>query len=239
MKKIFLILIAAASIITAQDKDPYKILDGVKEKFGQIKDYSVDASIKVDVNFLRVPETHATIYFKQPDKVRLKSEGFALLPKEGLNFSPTKLLNDDYNALYIKSEELNGHIVDVVKVIPNNDSLDVILSSLWIDSKKNIVRKIETTTKRSGTLTIELEYENNSKWGLPSQVTFSFNVSDLQIPATLSGEFNDQDESQPKKKKKKNEPMTGTVTVQYENYKVNLGIEESIFDDDKKEKTKN
>ncbi len=229
MKKIFLSLIIISAAIIAQDKDPYKILNEVKTRFEKIEDYKVEATIIVDVNFLRVPETYATIYFKKPDKVTLKSDGFALLPKEGLNFSPAKLLNDDYSALYTKSEELDGSMVDVIKVIPNSDSVDVILSTLWIDEKEHVVKRIETTTKRSGTITIELQYEKVLKWGLPSQVKFSFNVSNLQIPATLSGEFED---NKPKKKKN-NEPITGTVTVNYSNYIVNKGVDDSIFEKDK------
>ena len=118
---IYILLFAALSIHTkAQQKDPYAILEDVKSKFGLIEDYTVDALIKVDVNFLRVPETQATIYFKQPDKVRMMSDGFALLPKEGINFSPLRLLKNDFSAIFVKSDSgcarIRHHIIRIIKL---------------------------------------------------------------------------------------------------------------------------
>ena len=76
----------------AQSKDPDEILKNVITNFNKVNDYVVDVNIKVDVDFLKVPETKAKIYFKQPDKVHLEAEGFAMLPKNGMEFSPSSLL---------------------------------------------------------------------------------------------------------------------------------------------------
>ena len=95
MKILSIILFVLVGFTNAQVKDAEQILNEVKDKFNKIKDYEVDVSIFVDVDFLKVPESNAKIYFKQPDLVKLDSEGFALLPKEGVNFSPIKLLNQD------------------------------------------------------------------------------------------------------------------------------------------------
>ena len=84
MRRILLLLFMSVSIIFGQTKDPDAILNKVKENFNKIKDYQVDIHIKIDVSFLKVPDSNAKIYFKQPDKVKIKSDQFALLPKEGL-----------------------------------------------------------------------------------------------------------------------------------------------------------
>lgn len=230
MKKILIMLFLYMSLF-GQNKDPYKILDAVKEKFNNVKDYEVDATITVDVNFLRVPESKAKIYFKQPDKLKLDSEGFALLPKEGINFSPAKLLSGNYNAIFIKSDTLKNNNVDVVKVIPSSDSADVILTTLWIDSRMSVVRKMETTTKRNGTFEINLSYEKSNYKFLPSEVKLKFRVSEMQFPKTITGEFNEDEEAGAKKK---NEPMTGTVIVKYSNYKINQGLKDSLFEKKKR-----
>jgi outer membrane lipoprotein-sorting protein len=96
---IFLIISFEATISLAQKKDPDKILEDVKKAFNTVKDYVVDIEIKVDVNFLKVPNSKAKIYYKQPDKIHLESESFALLPKEGLDFSPFGLLKEKYTAI--------------------------------------------------------------------------------------------------------------------------------------------
>lgn len=227
MKKVIVLLFLSISL-SAQDRDAYKILESVKENFSQVKDYEVDATITVDVNFLRVPESKAKIYFKQPDKLKLDSQGFALLPKEGINFSPNKILSGNFSAIYIKSDTLNNNDVDVVKVIPTSDSSEVILTTLWIDSEMHTVRKMESTTKRNGTFEINLFYESSGYKYLPSKVRLTFNVRDIQIPKAISGDLNQDDRSG--RKKRKNEPMVGTVIVNYENYKINQGLEDSLFE---------
>jgi outer membrane lipoprotein-sorting protein len=218
------------TIAAAQTRDPEAILSEVKNVFGKIEDYEVDVKINIDINFLKVPESKAKIYFKQPDKVKLKSEGFALIPREGLNFSPAKLLNEDYTAIYSKLDSINGRLVDVIKVIPTSDSSDVVLTSLWVDSTEHVLRKIESTTKRSGTFTITLNYEDISNLHLPSEVAFSFNVSDMQLPKSLTGDFDEQ----PAPPKKNGKRMKGTVTVTYSNYKVNQGLPDSFFEEEEK-----
>lgn len=231
--KSFLVYLIMLVSISAQVQNADEILYEVKEKFNKIKDYEVDVKISVDVNFLKVPEAKAKIYFKQPDLVKLDSEGFALLPKEGVNFSPIKLLNENYTAIYIKEEILNNHKVDVVKVIPSNDSSGVVLSTLWIDAEGHYIRKVETTTKSNGTLKMDLNYLDDDKWGLPKEIIFSFNVSDVQLPAAFSGEIGGNQEE--KSRKKMGESMSGKVTLTYSDYRVNIGLQDSFFEETKKE----
>lgn len=227
MRRFFFILFTFYffTVLHGQAKDPNKILDELKDRFDKIKDYQVDAKIKVDVNFLKVPESKAQIYYKAPDKVKMDSEGFALLPKQGLNFSPAKLLKEDFSALYIRLEEMDGVITDVVKVIPNSDTSQVILSTLWIDSVEKFIRKIETTTKNSGTIQVEFYYTGTEKIGLPSQVKFQFKVDTPDLHTNSPG--NESHEHNPARKQKG--PMSGMVIIDYSNYKINQGISDSLF----------
>ena len=87
-KKILPLVLLFSILAFSQSKNPDSILDRVKEEFNKIDDYTVDVKIKVDVDFLKMPDREAKIFFKKPDKIHIESEGFAMLPKEGLNFSP-------------------------------------------------------------------------------------------------------------------------------------------------------
>lgn len=225
MKRILFVLAIAFSI-NAQNKDADVILEKVKDKFVKIEDYQATIEVSVDVNFLKVPKARAQIYFKQPDLVKLDSKGFALLPKEVVNFSPTKLFDGDYTAIFVKEDTLDNSNVNVVKVIPNNDSSGVVLTTLWVDDKGDFIRKIETTTKSRGTLLMHLNYSDQAKWGLPSSIIFSFNVSDVSLPNDFAGENSDESQSRNKNKK---EPISGKVTLTYSNYKVNQGLADSFF----------
>jgi len=233
MKKL-LILLLLTSACYAQKYKPEDILEKAKEKFNLVQDYEVNVNIKVDVNFLKVPDAQAKIYYKQPDKVKLKSEGFALLPKEGVNFSPYGFLKGDYTAVFDKEQEVDGNPCYLVKVIPLGDRGDLILTTLWIDKDKFIIRKIESTTKTNGTFTINLKYDNAFKYPLPSAMIFAFNVQKMQMPKELTGDMSAEQSTSKKEKQGRDDTTTGKVYVNYSHYIVNSGLPDSIFNEEKK-----
>lgn len=228
MKFILIYVLLIVTSIIEQSKNPNEIINEVISNFSKVKDYQVDVNIKVDIEFLKVPDSKAKIYFKQPDKVHLESEGFALLPKDGLDFSPSSLVKKNYTAIYEQDVMLDGINTSIVKVIPIGDQGNVILSTLWIDQSKKIIRKVESTTKTNGTFSINFFYDDNLKYPLPSKIIFSFNIDQMNIPNAFGDEPN---ADQPKKKKGRfNSTTKGQVIVTYSNYKVNKGIPDSIFD---------
>lgn len=228
MKFIIVLILFTLTSIIAQSKNPDEIINGVIVNFNKVKDYQVDVNIKVDVEFLKVPDSKAKIYFKQPDKVHLESEGFALLPKDGLDFSPSVLAKKNYTAIYEQDVILDGVNTSIVKIIPTGDQGNVILSTLWIDQKKQIIRKVESTTKTNGTFTINFSYDENLKYPLPAKIVFSFNLDQMNIPKVFN---DDPDSDQPKKKNKRlNSTTKGKVIISYSNYVINKGVSDSIFE---------
>lgn len=228
MKKVFLMIVFFIDLFP-QQRIADELINSVIKNFDRVKDYEVDVEIKVDVEFLKVPDSKAKIFFKQPDKIRLKSEGFALLPREGLDFSPSALTKKDYTAIYEQDVLYNGKITSIVKIIPVGEQSNIILSTLWIDPLDKVIRKVESTTKTNGTFTIELSYDNSFPFPLPEKMVFSFNVDKLNLPKTFSA-----DGLPPSKKKKLSDgPTKGFVVVSYSNYKVNKGLSDSVFQEEK------
>jgi hypothetical protein len=226
MKKIFLLLIGISFMVPGQTKNPDQILNEVKKNFEKIEDYSVDVTIKMDVSFLKVPDTKAKIYYKKPDKVNIESKQFALLPRRALDISPTSLLKGKYTAIFDKFETLNGVKTAVIKTIPLGESSEVVLSTFWIDITDYVVRKVEISTKVNGTFTINLNYNSQTKFKqLPSSIIFSFNVSKLNIPKRFSGQ-----EENDKADTTSNKSTIGKVFIDYSNYKVNQGLPDSLFE---------
>ncbi|MDH7604800.1 MAG: hypothetical protein QHH13_07875 [Melioribacter sp.] len=224
MRNIIIILLFVLSLNYGQQKDPLMILNAVKEKFELIRDYEVDAEIKFDITSVKMPESKIKIFFKQPNKFKIQSESFVMLPKHGLNFFPSLLIKDDFAALYVRSELLNNKKCDVVKIIPNSDTTDIILSTLWIDTNEKVIRKIETVTKKSGTIRIELTYDEKASIVLPSKVKFNF--GEINSRATNIPE---QQKENGNFKRKLRQPISGVVTIIYSNYKINKGLSDSIF----------
>jgi hypothetical protein len=226
MKKIILALIALTFVVPGQTKNPDQILNEVKKNFEKIEDYSVDVTIKMDVSFLKVPDTKAKIYYKKPDKVNIESKQFALLPRRALDISPTSLLKGKYTAIFDRFETLNGVKTAVIKTIPLGESSEVVLSTFWIDITDYVVRKVEISTKVNGTFTINLNYNSQTKFRqLPSSIIFSFNVSKLNIPKRFSGQ-----EENDKADTSSNRSTIGKVFIDYSNYKVNQGLPDSLFE---------
>ncbi|NWF89160.1 MAG: hypothetical protein HXY50_06810 [Ignavibacteriaceae bacterium] len=233
--KLLIFVLAISAPGYSITKNPDLILKKVVDAFNKIKDYEVNISIKVDVDFVKVPNTKAKIFFKQPDKMHFESETFAMLPREGFDYTPTNILKSKHTAFYERQDTIDKFETAVIKIIPLGEANDVILSTVWVDESKYFIRKIETTTKTKGTLLIELKYEHrNLDFPLPSMMIFSFNVDRMNIPRGFNGDLSNRE----KQKKKDDKPTTtGKVYVTYSNYKVNGGIPDSIFE--KKKKTKN
>jgi len=225
MKKLVFILVVFSICVAGQNKEPEKILNDVLNNFSKINDYKVDVEIKIDVSFLKVPNTKALIYFKQPDKAHIESRGFALLPKGALDISPTSLLKGKYTAFFDRIEDYEGVKAAVIKTIPLGESEDVILSTFWIDKEKKRIMKVEVSTKLNGTFNIELKYSKKIQYPqLPSSMVFSFDVSKLNISKRFTG-----GEGKDKEGGNNTGPILGKVFVNYSNYVVNKGIPDSVF----------
>jgi hypothetical protein len=230
MKKLLVsIILLLYAFIFPQSKDPDLILKRVVESFNKVKDYEVEVQVKVDVDFIKVPDTKAKIYFKQPDKINIESDGFAMLPKEGINFSPMSFLKKNYTALYQREDYLDGHPVSVIKVIPSSEQSDIVLTTLWVDQSHNIIKKVESTTKTNGTFTIDLKYDEDKKdFNLPSSMIFGFNIGKMNLSKAFTGQ------AETESHKNIGKTTSGKVYITYSNYKVNIGLSDKIFEKKKK-----
>jgi len=221
MMRLLILLFLGYISIFAQERDPNELLKTIQTEFNKIKDYTVDIEIDIDVNYVDAPNSKAKLYFKQPDKIKIETDGFAILPKQGIVFSPSELLSESYTAILVKSEPLDSFMVDVIKVVPLTDSSNIILSTLWVDPLYRVIRKIESVTKNMGTITIYLSYESDYPQ-LPSKAKFFFNMAKIGHAAM----FNNSKNNDSNKEKK---GISGTVIIKYSNYLINQGLDDSIF----------
>jgi outer membrane lipoprotein-sorting protein len=213
-----------------QSKDPDEILEGVKAAFKKIVDYEVDIRVKIDVDFLKVPDSEAKLYFKQPNKIHVESKKFALLPRQGLDFSPLGLLSVKYTALYEQEDTIRNIPTSVVKIIPLGNDGDIILSTFWVDQSRNLIIRVESTKKPTGTFTIDFTYEKyDDYYELPSKMEFTFTVDRMMFPRGMDGQSDDEDSND------KSDSKTGKVYITYANYKVNQGLPDELFETEKHE----
>lgn len=224
-----LIVLVFTSLTTAQSKNPDEIIKNLKTEFNKVKDYQVNVKIKVDATMIKVPEMKAEFYFKQPDKTFVKSTSFAMIPKQGVNFSPVSYLKGDYTAVFTRNDNIDGRELSVIKIIPNKEDNDILLTTMWVDQEKNVIRKIESTKKESGTFNLDFIYDENLNYPLPSIIIFSFNLNKVGLP--------ENPEDKPKKKRGRRDlsGMKGKVVLTYSDYKVNTNLPDSLFEKKKED----
>lgn len=196
-------------------EDPTLLALAVAEKMQKVEKYSADVLINIDVDFINIEARKARVFFEKPDKFEIKAKGIALLPKKGAEMEYLGLLNQEFLAINQKSEEIDGIQARVIKVIPNDPDQDIVLAQLWIDEENLRILKIQTYTKTSGSYKVFFGYADNP-FDLPSSIRVEFDVKDMSLPASMTGDLEDLS-----KKLDKKGITTGIVILEYSNYIVN------------------
>lgn len=221
---LFLFLLISASCFAQTDP----LIEKVSQKLALVNDYVAEGTMKTDVAFIKASLGKVKVYFKKPNLLKVKKDGgISLLPRGGVSLTINTLLNTkQYTAIPGGTQVLNGKTLTVIKLIPNDDNLDWVISTLWIDPLEALVYKTATTTKESGSYEIIMEYGAYAKYGLASKIVFSFNTKDYKLPNGITLEFGDED---PAAKQKAMKNKKGEIEITYNNYTINKGIPAEIF----------
>ena len=229
MKKISILLISIVFLQTTKaiaQGDP--LIEKVAQKLATVNDYVAEGIMKTDVSFIKASLGKVKVYFKKPNLLKVRKDGgISLLPKGGVSLTLNTLLNTkQYTAIQAGTQVLNGKSLRVIKLIPNDDRLDWVISTLWIDPVDALVYKTATTTKESGSYEISMEYGAYAQYGLASKIVFSFNTKDYKLPNGITLEFGD-DEPVSKQQLLKNKK--GSIEIRYIRYTINKGIPPHVF----------
>lgn len=226
--KILFSFLFAFLVTTSFAQAEEALLQKVKAKLEKVNDYEATGKLKLDVSFINAQESDVTIYFKKPNKFKVKKAGgISILPKGGVSVNTASLLPvGGYQTVAGGKAIVNGITTTVVKLIPTDESSDVVLSTLYIDEKDAVIRKAVVTTKESGTYDVQMSYGKYVAWGLADKVVFSFNTKDYKLPKGITFEY-DKGE---KKVEGKNKAEKGTVTITYTDYKINKGVSDKMFE---------
>lgn len=230
MQKLFILLITihySLSAVNAQDATA--LIMKVKAKLDQVNDYEADGKMKTNVAFIKAPIGKVKIFYKKPNKFRLKKDGgISLLPKGGVSVNMNSLVTtDQFMALEAGKAEVGGVKITVVKMLPTAENSDIVLTTMYIDEANLLIKKAVTTTKENGTYEIEMNYGKFASYGLPDKVIFSFNTKNYKLPKGLTLEFEDNEKPLTEEQKLKNKK--GRVEITYSSYAINKGIADAVF----------
>ena len=224
-----LLVLFFSGTATAFAQDAMALVSKVKAKLDKVKDYTASGKLKTDVSFIKIPDSDVQVFFKNPDKFKIKKkDGISVLPKGGVSINIGSLLvGENFAAVPAGKGTVGGVPVSIVKMLPLAEQSDVALSTLYIDEKNLLIRKAVTTTKQNGTYEMELNYGKYASWGLPDKVTFSFSTKDFKLPKGVAMEY---ETGAPKKNTSAtNGEQKGKVEITYASYTINKGVSDAVF----------
>ena len=242
MKKILQIFFIISSFaLCEENKNATEIINKTEQRFRMINDYQVNMVISINIPAFRMPKKKNTVFFKQPNQVQIKSKGFGLLPRTGMFTPPSEnfnnltdvTINHTADSLGYGSVMLRGNlIVDSLAIKMPNDyakltfkpTVDVVIdTSQWVITR--VVTKIDT---------IKIMEINNiydfvdGSYFLPIRSTVEYFVKDARISKWLKKDIGtiigNQQSIDPV-----SDMVRGEISVTYNKYKVNRGINDSIF----------
>lgn len=227
MKKILFILLSSVICqLSSRAQNADALIKKVKAKLDKVNDYVAEGKMKTDVAFIKAPAGRVKVYFKKPNRFKLKRDGgISILPKGGVSVNMSSVLSDNNYTAIPSGESIAGGIkVKVVKLLPSDENGDVVLTTLFIDEANLLIIKSNTTTRENGTFEMEMNYGKYAQYGLPDKVIFTFNTKDYKLPKGVTLEFDTEDAPKQTVKNKK-----GRVEISYNSYVINKGVSDAEF----------
>ncbi|HET6995080.1 MAG TPA: hypothetical protein VFI06_08875 [Chitinophagaceae bacterium] len=221
----FSILFFLFNLMNAKAQTVEEIVQKIRTKLEKINDYEAEGKMKTNVAFIKAPVATVKVYYKKPDKLLILNE-------TGISFIPKGSVNIKINNVFVNMRAYD--IIDagrddvglrILKLLPKDDTADIVLSTLYVDEKSMLVKRSKTTTKENGTYELEMSYSKYLAYGLPDRIVFSFNTKDYKLPKGITLDYDDGSEKNGDKLKNKR----GTVEIDYKNYIINKGIDSKIF----------
>jgi outer membrane lipoprotein-sorting protein len=227
-----LLICCVISMVSGQKKTQESagsvMLQNVGRVYEGIQDFVAKIEANVDMERLRVPKMNATLYFKKPDKVHVDSPGFAMLPREGVVLN-AGMLRARYDATVIGEENIEGKKLAKLQLTGKAQNIRPRQLFVWIDPTTSTITKMESVPYQGRTLKLEFTYATQSGgYVLPQTLKASFEaisrdstqrLLDIDLPnAPQLNELNQR------------APRSGSVTVKYLEYKINVGLSDEIFE---------
>jgi len=223
-------LFFCATLVLAPAEPQYRpddILINVRDRMNSVRDYSAEVNVSVDIPRLRMPVKKVHIYFKQPDKFAVKTSGFAIVPKIGL--LPAQMASISKNAeMFLRStpedNSDNAYIIDIHPRDLNNK----MTSTVWVNAHRWTIDKVLMEAPDVGKTVVKIHYQNIDGVWLPDTTTVFLDMMhsipemqrpSVEFPVGYSGGASSD------------EPLKGTIRIRFDNYRVNQGIGDDVFNE--------
>lgn len=213
--KVLLYLITLCIPFMSFGQSSEEVITKLQAKFKKVKEYTVKAQIDTRLPFIKMLPVSAQILYKQPDVFKVESKGIAIIPRQGFD-QIGKLINNSgaFTLVPQGTAELQGVLTQVITLIPNQDTGEVLVGKLWIDPVKIVVLKSQLTTRSNGTVSANFVYGTQVANALPDKITFSIDTKKFKIPKAMTGDMNSSASPKPETPS----DTKGSITIYLSNY---------------------
>tara|TARA_B100000427_G_C15397107_1_gene545986 strand:- start:155 stop:901 length:747 start_codon:yes stop_codon:yes gene_type:complete len=237
----FFILFNCLLVGNSNIRDYSQIINLTEEKYRSINDYEVDLEISVKIPAFRMPKKKYKVFFKQPNKVKLKTKGFGLLPKTGIFTSPLENF-DNLKNMRIMAQNPNAKkdniiihgdlIVDSLALDMPNEYAKLTFKptvEVSIDTNNWVITNVTTKIDTLKLIEINNKYELiKNTYFMPIESKVEYYVKDARLTKWINRDLNVVMGSE-KNFEFNNDIVKGFIQVQYFNYRINKGIDDKIF----------
>ena len=219
--------------------DVTRIINKTQKQFEKAFDYQVTMKIELKVPGFRMPKKKYKVFFKQPNKLKIKSRGFGMLPKTGIFTSPKDNFDNLKNMRFIPANNKNGKVYIKGEVIVDSLKLKMPNEYAKLGFKPTVTVKIDTNNWVINNIITELdtlklvEIKNTYKkvdnnYIMPSASTVQYFIKDAKLSGWLKKDITTIVGKNPLEKS--NDMVEGKISIIYEDYIINKGIKDRIFD---------
>ncbi len=242
MKYLVLSLLIIGSTVTAQTPTFPQVLDQLRAQFEQVEDYQVSITVRLKMPGIRMPRKKMTLSFKQPNMVRLKTRGFAMVPRRGLAFSPDSLLGDLIDVSVADTILKETRLLTLRGRLPIGDDDEQMLvhALVFVDPGRWVITRMTTRVDGNDLFTMATIYtEPVEGIFLPEETTLTFRGMEDMLGGRRGSPFRrgggrsrNRDESVADSSAVSIVEI-GEAVIQFKKYKVNQGIADSFFEDER------
>jgi outer membrane lipoprotein-sorting protein len=222
------LLATSAPAQRAKDPTAVEVLRNLEQTFREVEDFSVTVVGDVNMENLRVPRMIATMHFKRPDKVQFVSPSFSIMPREGMSPNPERW-QTDYDATLVGRDTVHGRTVWRLQLAAKDPKARLRQAYLWVDPAHWTLARLASMPYGGRTITFDFEYTRvEGRYWLPSKLTAHFgSVEEASEPLFKVPEG--APNPAPQVEEMQRRMRSGSVTLTYQDYRVNTGLPDSLF----------
>ena len=252
MRRLILVAFLIMSpLLVAQTLTIEQIRNNIISQFNRINDYQVDIKISVKMTGFRMPKKKIHIYYKKPNKIKVETRGFAILPKTGAYGNPSEFLDmlmhvteikrtiRDNNPFYQIVGKVNQDSLKIPVSVKKDEIRDITME-IFVDAKEWVVTEVGVYLDSESVFTFKTDYIEVSDVMVPTRSVFKIGVKGIsrwttQNPFDFGGPGSDRQEFEKIAKNAgfdaEKDEFVGEMVLIYSKYKVNQGMDDLIFKD--------